>query len=115
MPTMFAVDENDDLYLDDAGNIAIVTGLEAVLQNCAHAVKAQLGEMILQTDQGMPDFQVIWNGNPNVSQFEASLREIILAQPNVISISELTTVINNNILSYTITIVTDFGEGAING
>lgn len=115
MPTMFAVDENDDLYLDDAGNIAIVTGLEAVLQNCAHAVKAQLGEMVLQTDQGMPDFQVIWNGNPNVSQFEASLREIILAQPNVISISELTTVINNNILSYTITIVTDFGEGAING
>jgi hypothetical protein len=112
---MFAVDENDDLYLDDAGNIAIVTGLEAVLQNCAHAVKAQLGEMVLQTDQGMPDFQVIWNGNPNVSQFEASLREIILAQPNVISISELTTVINNNILSYTITIVTDFGEGAING
>jgi hypothetical protein len=115
MTLMFAVDKNNDLYLDDKGNIALVTGLEAVKQACEHAVKAQLGEMVLQVDQGMPNFQVVWNGAPNIAQFEAALYTRLMGVSGVTNVKNLTTTVAQNALSYTVTIVTIYGEAAING
>lgn len=115
MTRVFTVDANNDLILAGDGNLSISSDLEAVLQACEHAAKAQLTEMVLAVDQGVPNFQTLWNGAPNVLQFESYLRRQLLAVPGVLDVASLTSSVANNILSYTATIQTIYGEGAING
>jgi len=115
MAITFAVDDNNDLYIGDDGRLVLVRGLQAVLQACAQAAKTLLGEMILQTNKGLPNFETIWNGTPNIPQWEAALRKTILAVVDVTGISRLTTSVTNNTLSYAIEIQTVYGIGEING
>lgn len=115
MTKVFKVDSNNDLVIAGDGNLAISTGLAATLQACEHAAKAQLSEMVLAVDQGVPNFQTIWNGSPNVTQFEAYLRRQLLAVVGVTDVVTLDTNVSNNVLSYTATISTIYGQGVING
>ena len=55
MTMTFAVDTDNDLFLSSAGNIAISTGLQAVLEDCEHAMKTVLGECVLDIERGSPD------------------------------------------------------------
>jgi hypothetical protein len=115
MSTMFAVDQNNDLYIGENGNLAIVTGIEAVLQDCAHVAKAQLGEMVLAIDEGIPNMETVWRGSANIPQFEAYLRAALLSVDGVEEVSELETNVVNNVLSYAVTIQTIYGQGQLNG
>ena len=108
----------NDLYIDPiTGNLAVFRDLQAVLQACEHAAKTRLGEMILNIDQGIPYFETIWNGHPNLAQFEAALRSAFLAVTNVVEVVSLITSIisSTNVLSYTAVIRTTFGGGVISG
>jgi hypothetical protein len=115
MTRVIAVDSNNDLYIGPDGSLALATGLAAVMQAAQQAAQTQLGEMMFAVDQGVPNFAVIWNGSPNVSQFDAYLRRALLAVDHVTGISELTITTGGNKLSYTATIETDYGPGVLNG
>ncbi len=115
MAQTFAVNENNDLYLGPDGNIAMARDLQAVIFDCRSIAKAQLGEMIYATDQGIPNFETVWNGVPNLQQFEAALRANILSVPGVIGVDSVVVTQENNTLSYTISIVTIYGTGVVNG
>jgi hypothetical protein len=115
MTRIFSVDVNNDLILASDGNLAISEELDAILQACEHAAKAQLSEMVLAADQGMPNFQTIWNGSPNVPQFEAYLRRQLLAVEGVTDVVSIDASVANNVLAYTAVIKTQFGQGAVNG
>lgn len=115
MTKMIAVDSNNDIYVKNDGNLAINNDLAAVSQNCENAVKAQLGEMIFAVDRGVPNFQTIWNGSPNLAQFEASLRQTILQVEGVLEITDLTTRVDGGILFYIATIQTIYGSTVLNG
>lgn len=115
MTKTLAADSNNDLYLNRQGNIATATGIQAVLESCSHAAKALRGEMLLAVNDGMPNFQTIWIGAPNIPQWEAALRQALLAVDGVNQIKALTSKVANNVLSYAVTIETIYGEGLING
>lgn len=115
MTVSLAVDENNDLYTGADGSLATCIALQAVLQNCEHAVKTQLGEMIYAVDAGVPNFTTVWNGSPNKTQFEAFLRRTILAVQDVTEIQELSSAASNHVMSYRAVIKTIYGLGAING
>lgn len=115
MTQIFAVDENNDLYVGPGGTVAIARDLEAVLQACDHAAKTILAEMVLATDQGLPYFEAAWAGTPNVSQFEAALRAALLAVDGVTGVSALSIGQIANALTYQAQIVTVFGAGNVNG
>lgn len=121
----------NDLYVGEDGNLVLAgsTGtnpdqLNAVLYACANAAKSQLGEMVLNTNRGLPNFQAVWNGTPNIPLWESALREILSGIDGVIDIARITTqraydtdAYNNtpSILIYTVTIVTQFGTGTFDG
>lgn len=115
MTKVFTVDENNDLVIASDGKLGISSGLEAVMQACEHAAYAQLTEMVLAVDQGVPNFQTIWNGSPNVTQFEAALRRQIMAVADVVEVVSVVITVANNVLSYTATIRTIYGQDDING
>ena len=125
LPTVqtFAVNSNNDLFIDNEGNLAIVFDLNAVTQACKQAALTLLGEMVLQTTQGIPYFTAVWVGVPNIAAFEGALRSSWLAIQGVTGVSALTTVIGPYIvpgtttpitaLSYSATIDTIFGSANI--
>jgi hypothetical protein len=115
MAKTLSVDNNNDIFIDNSGNLSISVDQDALLQACAQAAKTQLGEMVLATNQGVPNFQTIWAGSPNVVQYESALRNAITSVTGVIDILSLDISVSNNVLSYTATIQTIYGTGAING
>jgi hypothetical protein len=117
--TTFAVNSNNDLYVNSSGNIAFAHDEEAIGQACRQVALTLLGEMVLQTDQGIPYQTAIWVGVPNVPAFEAALRGGWLGVNGVVSIMDLTISLEPftipttgksvTALSYSATINTTFG------
>lgn len=105
----------NDIYLDGDNNISVSFDLQAVLQACAQAAQTLLGEVFLNVNEGIPYFQTLWVGTPNVQQFNAALRAAFLNVPNVVEVISLMTSQVNNNLTYTAVIQTTFGSSGIQG
>lgn len=105
----------NDLYLDGDGNIAMSFDIQAALEACAQAAQTLLGEIVLDTTQGIPYFQTIWAGVPNVAQYNAALRNALLGVPNVLEVVSLITSQDANTLNYSAVIRTSFGTSGFTG
>ncbi len=115
MTLTIATNSSNDIYLDAQGNMAMARDLNAVANACRNAALAQLGEMIFAINDGLPNFQVIWKGTPNFPLFIAYLRRTLAAVPGVNRVESVLVSQNNDIMSYTAVIITDFGTRQING
>ena len=89
--------------------------LQAVLQQCEHAVKAQTAEMIYAADRGINTEQSLWDGSPNLLAFESFVRQALNRITDVVLVEDFQTQLNGNILQYQATIRTVFGTGIISG
>lgn len=109
-----ATNDNNDIYLDSFGNIAMATDMQSILQTCENVSKTRLGEMMFATDQGIPYFETIFNGSPHLEAFSSALRSAIL---QVVGVDDIISMnfnqISNNSISYTIVIRTYLGQGTI--
>ena len=105
----------NDLYLNADGNIATGRDQQAVLEGCAHVAQTLLGELVLNINQGIPYFQTLWIGVPNITQFNAALRAAFLSVPNVIEVVSLFTTQNNDTLTYTAVIRSVYGSSGLTG
>ena len=112
---VIAKNKRNDIYIDTTGNLALSSGLQACLEACETKVSTLLGEQILFTNQGIPNFQLIWNGSPNFAQAEVAIRNAILSVPNVLDVVEFEAFAQNNEFRYNATIKTTFGLGVLNG
>ena len=115
MVQSFSLNQDNDIYLNSFGNISISTGIDAILQACKNAAQAQLGEMILSTNTGIPNFQAIWVGVPNYTIFTKYLRKSLESVNGVVSVDNLVLLKKDDVLSYTATINTIHGTGKLNG
>ena len=115
MTQTFATNETNDLYRGRDGNLAIVSGLEAVKQACQTAVKAQKNEMIYAYEAGMPDFAAIWVGSPNYGQYRAALNVTLAGVDGVLSIEKISLERIKNRLAYQAVITTRYGSAVIRG
>lgn len=111
----FSIDENNDIFIATDGRLSISVDLDATMEACQTAVQAQLGEMILAIDEGVPNFQTIWQGARNVAQFEAYVRRAIMSVDGVIEITEFNITVQENVAKYQATIRTVYGSGVLNG
>lgn len=109
----FAINDNNDLYLDDSDNIAMHVDLLAVQDACLGACRTILGEMVFYINEGLPNFQAIWNGTPDLAQYDAALRATLLAVPDVLEVTSIELEQTGNILNYTVTILTTYGQAQI--
>lgn len=100
-----AEDDNNDMYLDNTGNIAMFNGVQALEVQCKAALEAQLNEMVLQTNQGMPTLQAVFQ-NMNLQQYVAAGRARLTAITGVVQVSSFTISISGNKLFYTADILT---------
>lgn len=114
MPQTFGTNANNDIYILPSGNLAVLSGLPAVSGACATATKAQLGEMVLTILQGIPNFQTVWVGSPNLPIWESKVRQALLAVTGVIEVTSLASQVVNGQLSYQAEILSTFGPLTVN-
>lgn len=107
----------NDIYLDDDGNIALSFDLQALVEQCSQVGRTLLGEMVLNTDLGIPYFQTMWTGVPNIPQFVAALRQSFLNVNGVIEVVSIEHTQGDlqpsDTFSYTATIRTIYGTGVV--
>lgn len=115
MTQTLAVNDFNDIYIGRDGNLVIAYDLDAVLQACSQVAKSLLGEMVLAIDQGIPYFQTVWVGVPNLQQFESALRRAFLGVTGVVEVVSLVTSLTGDVLQYTAEIRTIYGSGVVNG
>jgi len=115
MTLTFSIDQNNDLYLGSSRNLALASDLQAVLFVCQNAAQAIKGEMIFRPESGMPNFEAVWAGSPNIPAWEAAFRARVLTVDGVTGIKSFTGYRDGNSMRYTAEIITVYGTGAING
>lgn len=113
--TTFNTNSNNDIFLNTAGRIDISSDQYAILKVCENAIKTMKGELVLQGNEGMPNFQTIWSGSPNIPQYENAIRQTLLGVNGVHEIKDIDVFVENNILKYNVTIKTIYGEESLNG
>jgi hypothetical protein len=84
----FALNENNDMYLGPDGNLVMVTGVDAVQQDCECAMRAQYGEMIFQPLDGLPNLTDVWIAR-NFAKWEAAARRALMRVPGVTQVVSL--------------------------
>lgn len=113
MTLSFAVDADNDLYIGADDQLATVTGLLAVETAAAAAAQTKLDEMVLAIDQGLPYFEAVFVGSPDIPQFEAALRAALAAIADVEEVTTLTIRQSGDQLNYTAQILTPYGLGTV--
>ncbi len=104
-----------DIYLNSSGNIAILSGQAAVVAACQTASLLSLGEAVLATTTGIPFFQAVFVGTPNLAVFESYLRTALLNVQGVQGIKSLTINVSQSVLSYSAVIQSQYGEAEVLG
>jgi len=101
--------EHEPVY--GGGRNSFVTNVDAVAQAILTKIRLFQGEWWENLVEGTPMFQAILGTIPaNKEAIDRILSERILAVPNVISIEELYSTINNRIYSVIIRVNTAFGQ-----
>lgn len=115
--TGIALDETNDIYLDSDGNLALCRDIEAVKTSVACETKTNYGEVILNTNLGIPYFETIFTAHPDIELWKSYMKETILRIPKVLGIIAFKTYIDyqKSLLKYTVVINTEYGTEEING
>lgn len=113
--TTLLSNERNDLALNAGGNLQVIGGIEAIAQEARSYMQARLGEMFYNADQGIPFADIVWQGSPNIAQFEASGRARLLQVPGIVEVISFEARQVGDVLGYTAVIRTTAGETTLNG
>ena len=112
--SIFSINENNG-FLVIGGQLNIVTGLQAVIINCQHVAQTIKFENPFNIDEGLPNFETVWDGNPNILQYELFLSRALIQVKDVDKLSDFNADISDNVLNYSIKIHTPFGVDTLSG
>lgn len=109
------VNSDNDIFIDNTGNLAMCSDLEACMQGCEQAARIVLGELPFAQLKGVPFFDIVFTSSPDLSLYEVYLRRLYMGVPNVTGINYINFKLEGTELSYEAGIVTIYGEGVISG
>lgn len=94
--------------------IRLSEGLEAVMMVCERYARSALGEMVTQTDKGIPFFQAAFGRQPDIDLYEAWFRRRMREVSGVVSVREFSASVRGDELIYDAIIETVYGTGRLN-
>lgn len=114
MAISISTNDRNDIFVLPNKNLSTSVNLQAILEDCKHAMSAQLGEMIYAINKGIPTLDTVWL-KLNKAQFIASGRNTLLGVPGVKKVRSFTVSVLENTLKYEAVIQTIYGVDSING
>lgn len=113
MPLTFETDNNNDLTLGSDGNLSMISGLDAVIQQCEEAMETLLGELIYDKTKGIDYGNTVFSGSPDFVKFERQASAQLLAVDTIQNVTDFTLEIVGDTLRYTAIIDSTLGTGNI--
>lgn len=110
-----ASNDNNDIYLDTSGNVAMRRDLAACIQSCREVSQTLLGELPYAQSRGVAFFDVALVPNPPLGLYESQLRKQLMTVPGVIKVQSIAFNIDGPRLAYEAKIKTIYGEEIIRG
>lgn len=109
--------KNDDISVDEYGNIATLTDKEAMVNIIYNVDKTNKGECALNTDLGTDFFGTVFSATPSLARFKAQNIAQTEKLDGVLGVSDFTFDYNSDttVLNYTKTVNTVYGEVKVNG
>jgi hypothetical protein len=108
----FLGDANNDLYIDNTGNLAMASGLDGLIDTCKCILEAQLREMIYAYDQGMPTLDTVFR-QLNLAQYIAVGRSRLMTVDGVVSVQLFVASVANNQMNYTAKILSIYSSSLV--
>jgi len=81
-----AIDDNNDIFLDASGNVAIVDNAESLRQRLLERLQFFLGEWFLDETLGVPYFQQILQSDVDINIVSNIITNEILKESEVIRV-----------------------------
>ena len=113
----FATDSStNDMFLDGTNNVAIKSDADAILNVVQNALRTLKDEIQLDLTVGVPYFETILQiQSPDVSVWEGYMIQEAEKINGVIRVNYMRSKIENNILTYEMELLTEYGTGTITG
>jgi len=105
--------DSNDIFVGSDGNLTMANDIEALKQDCEHALKTQLGEMFLNPAGGMPTLTDVWLSR-NFIKWEAVARATLIKINGVVNIQNFTMTTSGDIFEYTARILTVYSPTLLN-
>lgn len=96
------------------GDLALITGSDAVLQDIHRRLRTFLGEWFLDIEAGVPYYQDILKKNPNPQVVATVIQNAILGTLGVIELQEFDSQLDSTARQLTVTFKALTTEGVIN-
>ena len=113
MSLTFKTDSNNDLTLGSDGNLSMISGLGAVIQQCEEVMETLLGELIYDKTKGIDYDNTVFSGSPGLVKFERQARAQLSSVDTIQNVTEFTLEIVGDTLRYTAIIDSTLGTGNI--
>ena len=114
MITSLAINQkNNDLTVAANGNLAFVSDNFALSDIVNSVLQTQLGELPYAINFGVPIFETVFNGSPNIPAYQAALTEAVLAINGVTEVIDVTINVEDNTLIYNLTYNSIYGTGTV--
>ena len=110
-----AINSDNDIYLDGSGNLAVKSGLKAMADIIVNKIQTNRGELMYNGGKGIDYFNTIFSSPCYPDLFQNQLISEIEETDAVQQVSSYDYKTENGVYSYTVKIMTDYGEAVING
>lgn len=110
-----ATNDNFDIYQAADGNLAVVSGLQAVIQTCEHVARTKLTELPYAQSRGIPFFDIALGASPDAGLYDLYLRRALLSVPDVTGVGNISIQVSGDQLRYTAEIKTIYGTENASG
>ena len=110
-----SINQNNDIYVDTSGNIAMGKDKYALSDICKNKVLTTLGEPEYNQTAGIPYFETVFCDTPKIDLFQTAVIETIEQTDNVNRVTNFDYDHNNGVLSYSLISNIDFGDIQLNG
>ena len=110
-----STNENNDIYLDTSGNIALSQDIYALANISKNKGLTTLGEPEYNQLDGIPYFETVFTDTPKIDLFQAAMINAMESLDGVETVSDFEYEQKDGIFSYTLTEQTIYGDIQING
>lgn len=102
-------DDNNDLFLDSLGNLVVITGIAAVLQDARAETLLRLGEDVYDVRKGVDYFGSIFSPQPNFDDARQSIINAIESSPDVVRVDEIQISVSGDSFEYAAKAMSTYG------
>lgn len=114
MITLATKNDTYSIFVDKSGNIATLTGAEALAQTLGQISRTRKGELMYATNRGIPYWDTIFQ-TQDYQMFEAAMRSEFMRHPEVTGILSFNVSQDGDDIIYEAQVNSIYGVVKVNG